>query len=787
MVFFLDNTSEETANLVSLVGEKLRTLVTEEADFVEKNLSEEEVQSLESLILKHLGLEETHNAIKIVLLSTFAIWFSTSQQSELDPVGLTVPLWEVFYNRIQTFRSESQLALAQDILEFLSAFPRKDILNKVLSEMVGLARNLAQFTSLAGQDLVGRVFHRILSGSLAKAFATYYTKPESASFLASLVITKGRESVVDFACGTGTLLVATYHQKRRVIQGLGDHSASPRLVEEITGYEAMETSVKLAQLNLMTQDVAMADLHESIHHVPCNRGYIGSLEFLLPPMPKSLISFVVNSNEEHYPKAPRHKFDVVVMNPPFTRSDNIPSVLGEGNDRLIRFLQKNQWSSYYRAGLASLFVLLGSRFLVRDGQLALVLPTSVLSSGSWKVVREWLDHDYSLNYLCVSWSPQSSAFSENTKLREVLLVFCRRMNNKNPTVVVHLDRELTDLAEATQLGEVVRSRTSETLTNLSDIEKNLSLGTTTYGSTLTIHPSLVHEYTSNWYRFVAFRTLALVQTVLFLLGRKELPSLLPEIPLTSVRKLFNVSGAIDHTKGLELTDRSFEDEGEVSPDSLLGLWGSSAKDQNQLELDPNKVVRRKRGGMKLEGKVGKIFLPRKGRLNTRSLLAIKTTRPAVSNVWFPLSPLSDLRGKAGYKPTLEEVAKATVLFVNSTVGWLMVLAERQEILGAMVYFNKVVVVDLPVLDLTSLSKIDFHKLGDLFDRLKVQPIGTFLNQLEKAISYLSDGNSQEPQPFRLELDLGLMSIISAISVRNEAMLEFYQLLHHDFQLLSTLK
>lgn len=71
--------------------------------------------------------------------------------------------------------------------------------------------------------------------------------------------------------------------------------------------------------------------------------------------------------------------------------------------------------------------------------------------------------------------------------------------------------------------------------------------------------------------------------------------------------------------------------------------------------------------------------------------------------------------KSGINETQAE--KSLVLWLNSTLGILMLLAHREETRGAWVQFKKPVLSDMPVLDLTQLSPETLAELAKAYDAL----------------------------------------------------------------------
>jgi hypothetical protein len=79
----------------------------------------------------------------------------------------------------------------------------------------------------------------------------------------------------------------------------------------------------------------------------------------------------------------------------------------------------------------------------------------------------------------------------------------------------------------------------------------------------------------------------------------------------------------------------------------------------------------------------------------------------LSNVWWPFA-LND---------GLEEFEKAPVLWLNSTLGLLVLLANREETRGVWIDFKRPVLVGLPILAVRNLEADKLKVLSDTYDKL----------------------------------------------------------------------
>ena len=145
---------------------------------------------------------------------------------------------------------------------------------------------------------------------------------------------------------------------------------------------------------------------------------LGSLDLLDPQGMFGVLSITAKAAEgmgeaekETWQSLPHASFDVVIMNPPFTRATNHegksaavpnPMFAAFGSDaeeqrlmaKATERLTKNT-SAHGNAGEASIFLVLADRKLKPDGVLALVMPLSLMAGESWEDSRALLAKNYS--------------------------------------------------------------------------------------------------------------------------------------------------------------------------------------------------------------------------------------------------------------------------------------------------------------------------------------------------------------------------------------------------------
>ncbi len=214
-----------------------------------------------------------------------------------------------------------------------------------------IAEGLAEFSN--GADTLGDAYEYLLgqfaAGSGKKA-GEFYTPQRISDVLSAIVALdsqepatgtrKRLESVLDFACGSGSLLLNV--RRRMGIRGIG----------KIYGQEKNITTYNLARMNMLLHGVK--DTEFEIYHGD------------------TLTNDWDMLRETNPAKVP--KFDAVVANPPFSYRWEPTEALGED----VRF--KN-YGLAPKSAADFAFLLHGFHYLKDEGVMAIILPHGVLFRG----------------------------------------------------------------------------------------------------------------------------------------------------------------------------------------------------------------------------------------------------------------------------------------------------------------------------------------------------------------------------------------------------------------------
>lgn len=241
----------------------------------------------------------------------------------------------------------SEINLASDKLG--KTYPERNArLCKIIAK---IAEGLGQFST--DSDTLGDAYEYLIgqfaAGSGKKA-GEFYTPQRISDILSAIVTLDSQEpatgkrshldSVLDFACGSGSLLLNVRHR-------MGPHG-----IGKIYGQEKNITTYNLARMNMLLH--GMKDSEFDIFHGD------------------TLLNEWDMLRETNPAKMPR--FDAVVANPPFSYRWEPSEALGEDT----RF--KN-YGLAPKSAADFAFLLHGFHFLKQDGVMAIILPHGVLFRG----------------------------------------------------------------------------------------------------------------------------------------------------------------------------------------------------------------------------------------------------------------------------------------------------------------------------------------------------------------------------------------------------------------------
>lgn len=586
--------------------------------------------------------------------------------ADIDPIGRLSGAWE-------TVLAVDYKPVFETALTVMNAPRAQDPRLTGFVRSCGYAALAAARALTGGQlDLLGRVFHFILDE--ARHTGAFYTSTAGAALLAGLAIREEdmdqdlKYSVVDPACGTGTLLAAAA-ARLRDLSGQHGPLGGRELIENILhGYDIdiAATHMAAVTLGLMAPDTAFRkmNIHRfrlGVVYDPLSQGKVaraGSLELMredglvaVAGWPQAARSGQVDTGENGILQAiPR---DLVIVNPPFTRDSLRHKQLGKQQANQVKQREQELFADkpVYKSHSGGMFLMLSERLCEEEhGSIALVYPTASCGAPSASGVWKYLLERFHLETVVTSHDPNRIAFSENTAINESLFVLRRRNddNRNQPTRFVNLARNPATAAEAELLARTIgRNERSSRL------------------SRTVVEWPRERLLQNNWTP-VRFFSPYLIETTYSWFGQSDLEL----IPLEQVAEVGPAGKRTQdaYTRG-QVADKTgrrglwYNNQNSPARNGSPPKRALHSKPDCFLHRKPNEKRRLSDLADKYWQQRGRLLLPDRFHTPGLILCATVTDEPILGSAWIPAKPRQPI-------PGWEE---AMAVYLNSTIGFLATL------------------------------------------------------------------------------------------------------------------
>ena len=590
--------------------------------------------------------------------------------------------------------------------------------NAALSAAVqGTARAAMKVTrNIVGlrHDLLGRIFHKVLE--TARYDGSFYTTTAAATLLASLAIREdmcdwsdraaiARLRITDPACGTGTLLMAAAERIRDLASAAGHRNGVSRaLIESVlTGYDVNLTATHLAAttLGLLSPTTTFREIKIGRALLGVENGsegsraYLGSLEFLSREGPPKLLPWPtgVEQVETEQEVATAEPADLVIMNPPFTRSDLRHDQFSKQEEKMLKAREKElfdaiEGGTIHRSHNGGGFLALAD-FIAKPsgGTIAVILPLVAATNYSTSMMRRYLAEKFHVDTIVTSHDPSRIYFSENTNIGEMLLV-CRRWPEdaeKPATRIINLYDNPATPTEAIALERNI------TAGNLARIKGTVQawpaerIAEGDWGAVQFLSPYLCQKFIElREGKFFAARQLGLLAEI-------------------------GPDGA-----GIRTTfDRSeVPDEGR-----MVALWYHKTDVTQTMRAQTDTYIIPKKGKKKsaagLWAKRGRLMLPFRMFLTTIRCMSVLLDERTLGSLWIPCKPKSNVSCIFGQQ-TLE---KALCAYFNSTIGVLAILGDRTNKKPTYPQLSMHDLRRIPVPDFAKMEEVKVKMMAAAYDSL----------------------------------------------------------------------
>ena len=647
-------------------------------------------------------------------------------------------------------------AVARDIVNLLPSHAAA----RILEHLRTTAHRINATGANVAHDLTGRVFQRLIVDR--KYLATFYTLPASAALLARLAVAKlegvdwsdaeaiGKLKVGDFACGTGALLSAVYEQFATRHEQAGGDAAElhEAMMEDVLyGCDVMPSAIHITGSTLSGIQPNVGYDNSRLYNMPYGRQAdgtvaIGSLELLQ----SSAVMTLFNTNDPAMRTGSTGEetaarvlvdvqdeaFDIVIMNPPFTRAgsdwegidrteDSIKQFRGLGTSldtqkamsrRLSEFSKGTCYHGY--AGIASAFTALGHSKLKAGGVLALVLPLTAAVGLSWDKFRQMLAENYTdISVLSIAASGKDMSFSSDTGMAECLVVARKLRDGETSSktaAFTSFNRRPQGFAHAAALAAEIGNTAS-----VRDVEDGPYGGTPLTVGDEKAGEMLTAPYDTEGGAWAAVRLLdySLAQTA-YALSRSQLwlPGIASALDLkVDPLNVVGRRGIYDMNIAGKSSSAPFNKVAPSPTATYPALWNHNASKEKQIVCEPDSQLQAKVGMEQRAADVwttaSRAHLSRGFRFNSQPLAVAFTEQRSIGGRAWPNVIFDDDR--YGY---------AFAVWGNSTLGLLSYWWHANRQVAGRADITVTSAETLPVLDIRALSDEQLATAKAIFDEFR---------------------------------------------------------------------
>jgi hypothetical protein len=681
----------------------------------------------------------------------------------------------------------------RSIDKMLKSFPQMPM---QFRKLVNLATEISSKKSLLRRDLAGKVYHRVVGDwALKKGLATFYTQIPAAYLL--LYLAKPQSSRMgDFACGSGTLLVAGYsaanaQYRLNILKSGAD--INPKQIEAefhtdfINSCHAVDvleyaTQITALNLSLHSPETPIEDFR-SVYAFPL--GYrendqtvsLGSLECARTVSNlNQILGHVTRTGlkktkkESMFTAIKLKPLDLIAMNPPFARTTGRGGRAGGGlfgfmgeeiarravlddygklRDEIKENLEDKAKNLLKGTDLESLmtdkeFEPFRQIWQAGEGFLFLYLADRHLKMGGK------LCFVLPKNFLSgISWFLARALLAAKYHLQYVVVSYEPGANNFSEStnlseclLVAQKVKEFTGNEETTFVTLLKKPRTSiEAIALANSIEQNREIfvqAGMARAFLTKIERNEMLDNLDNWGRFTFLPEIGIMEEVAYLLeGQLKIGDQKIQIPLIKFNNLIRSVGVDAHR--FADTFRMIDQE---VPGSLKILRGGEEAQRMKMKTSPNAyaIPLIERGKTIFQEVAGYLLVPDRIRVDTAHVISLLSDEPVISNIFYAVRLKNENRNRI----------KALCLWFSTTWGILTVLSSREETEGAFVRLKQSQWRMLPVLDIDTLTNTQITKLAAVFDRFRDEQLLRIPEQY---------GSSGQVDALRIRLDIAFLDAI----------------------------
>ena len=524
------------------------------------------------------------------------------------------------------------------------------------------ALNVSQTAASSRHDLMGSIFHKLVD--TARYDGSFYTNTAAAVLLAGLAIRHGdipdslsEYSLIDPACGTGTLLMAAAERIRDLRPAAAAQADAAVLIQDVmTGLDVNVTACHMAAtaLGLLSPSTAFSRMNIRRMPLGVEGGVVrlGSLDLLTHATGQSKFDLDKDwASGEHIDTGDMKEIgpnshQLVIMNPPYTRDSLRYDQFAPDVEKQLKGAEKHLMEGRAGHGSSSgtMFIDLGEHLTsLKDGAtIAFVYPAAGAAAPSnldaRKLLAEWLW----IEWIVSSHDSSRPWFSESTTISEILVIGRRHTpsNGDAPPTKFLILRD--NPSEPTDAASLVAALETGSLPE--------AVGT-------------VEKWDTKHMKEGVWRPLGFTSPHLAALYMKiKSRTLFESTPLNNTADIGPAGQRIRE---------AYEKKQSSDSHARRALWHNDTEVTQSMEaatdtyIHPKTQYRRRADTYWMQR--SRLLLCVTPRLNTVRVNTVRVERPAVGSLWVPARVTGPDEDRA------DETERALCAYLNSTLGWVSMI------------------------------------------------------------------------------------------------------------------
>jgi type I restriction-modification system DNA methylase subunit len=264
--------------------------------------------------------------------------------------------------------------------------PISDELAYLLNEFI---EEVSKFdVSLMNEDIIGKVYERIIPEIDKHLKGQYYTPQWIANIISELTIQSANDRILDTSCGSGTFLISAY--KKLTEFSVNTH---PKIIDQLTGIDINYFPAHLAAFNLIIRNITYK--HDNLKILPLDFFSIqAGMQRLDMLNYLSLSDEALDKRQDFYLPT---NFDVVATNPPYTESREIGDATYKTHIRSVAVDRKVKLAK--SLGIYAYFYTHANHFLKDGGRLGFIVSNSFLETSGGETLCQFFLDNFKIKYM----------------------------------------------------------------------------------------------------------------------------------------------------------------------------------------------------------------------------------------------------------------------------------------------------------------------------------------------------------------------------------------------------